>query len=181
MNKVIIGVLIYFAAAQLSAQTDSKIVYKDVIQISNENVYTDGVDYIIDIPLKTNDKEDIVIENNASLLPNKVFFQYNFLAQFNSVTVISRDWAYYNSLKKTNHNGSVKPVPSSKIYSIKINQNNKIIIDSLAYNINSEIKRSASYRKKTSKMEDSIIVYYKEFWGSICCPRDAKYDRQSEI
>lgn len=50
-------------------------------------------------------------------------------------------------------------------------------VDSLII-IDNKFSRFKEFKPR-EPMEDSILVYYTEYTGSVCCPRDAKYDRES--
>jgi len=183
MNKIVIAVILFIASQNLIAQVPGNSVFNDVIRINSENVATDGFNYILNIPLGTEVKRDLIIENNCNKLPIKAFFSYN-LYKFSSITIISPDWAYYDYVRKSDGNGiESEPVTSFKIYKITRNESNKIVVDSSGYNMSAPKKNRPiiNYNIPEKKTEDKILVYYAQYWGSACCPQDSKFEHIQEI
>lgn len=169
MKKIVIAAFVNFITFSLFSQTDSVTVFDDVILIDTKNVATNGFDYILDIPLRSEPKSDIIIFNRDEKLANKLFFQLDFLYHFNTVKVISPDWEYYKSLAKNKN--AEEPIAVFKLYTVKMHSQNSISIDSTSYYGNLP---KINYRKSDKAPENQILIYHVERFGSICCPPDPR-------
>ncbi len=156
------------------SQNWNKKTFNDVILIKGENVFQSGELILIDIPLKINSGESLIFYN-ASHIPNKLFFDEKvFLPQVKEFILISPDKEYYKSVREFANRikGCAEPIKTDKFYFVKRNESkwDSISLDSQNYpKINFKTKNTAISK-------NSIISYYSEFFGSVCCPRDKKRD-----
>ncbi len=142
--------------------------------IKNEDVIQYGDLFLIDIPVKIGSNEKLVFYN-ASHIPNRLFFDKNvFLPQINEFILISPDKEYYKSVTEFANKikGCAEPMKTDKFYFVK---RNEIKWDSIS--LNSQNYPKVKYKdKKTSVSKNTVVSYYSEFFGSVCCPRDKKRD-----
>ena len=179
MKRILVTLFIYCITQTLFSQTALNTVFKDAVAIDNENVATNGFDYILNVVLEIPNQKELVIANNASMLPNKILFHSSLVNRFNSVTVISPDWVYYKAVSSIKDVNCAEPSPSFRVYKIIKGPQNKISIDStITYR---GTFPTIEYRKSKETAQDKLLIYYTENWGSICCPKDPKWDRIKEI
>lgn len=169
--KLCVLILILFSKI-LFAQNWKDKVFDQVILINDENVFRSGKLILINIPIKIDNRKELILFN-ASHLPNKLFFDKNvFLPRVNKFTLIAPDNEYYSSVAKwaTRMGGCIEPVKKDKFYFVNRNEIkwDSISLDSSDYPI-------VNF-KNQQIAENEIVSYYSERFGSICCPRDKKRD-----
>ncbi len=152
------------------AQDWKEKVFDQVILINDENVFRSGKLILIDLPVKIEDRKELVFYN-ASHLPNKLFFDKNiFLPRVNKFTLIAPDHDYYSSIAKsaTRMGGCIEPIKTDKFYFVNRNEIkwDSISLDSSDYPI-------VNF-KNHQVAKNEMISYYSEGFGSVCCPRDKK-------
>lgn len=162
-------ILILFSKI-LFAQGWKDRVFDQVIMINDENVFQSGKLILIDIPVKIDDRKELIFYN-ASHIPNKLFFDKEvFLPGINKFTLIAPDKEYYDGVRDFANKikGCAEPMRTDKFYFVN---RNEIKWDSVSLN-------SSDYptvRFKNHQIaKNGIISYYSEGFGSVCCPRDRK-------
>ncbi|GEN76304.1 hypothetical protein CHA01nite_20440 [Chryseobacterium hagamense] len=152
------------------AQNWKDKVFDQVILIKDENVFWSGKLILIDIPIKINDRKELIFYN-ASHLPNKLFFDKEvFLPRVNKFTLIAPDKEYYDGVRDFANKikGCAEPMKTDKFYFVN---RNEIKWDSISLN-DSDYPTVNFKNHQVAKNE--IISYYAEGFGSVCCPRDRK-------
>ena len=182
MKKILTLTILLFCINNLFAQTIRDSVFNNVILINNTDVSTNGFHFLIDIPIKPQ-KEPIVIFNNDFRISTKLFFSRNsFLYGQNDFFLITPDWEYYNNIEETERkNPSLKldPYRQNKIYHIQRN-NVKIQIDSLSIRMDDPRKPITINFNNPELKENEVKYFFKECYGSTCCPKDENWDFKQE-
>lgn len=175
MKKLLTLTLVLLLLHNINGQTIHDSVFNDVILIKNTDVITNGKDFLIDIPIKTQN-EPIIIFNDDERIPTNLFFErQSFLGEQNEIILITPDWKYYKHIYESDQRTGYhsEPLTQSKIYHLdRISER----IDSLTI-IREYNPRSMKINfKKTEIKETELKVYYQECLGSSCCPRDPRRD-----
>lgn len=145
--------------------------YKNVIEISDKEVVTDGTNFLFDSSIPSEIKSPVVFV--SAKLP------LNFLPQiypeFQRLTIITPNWKYYDEIAKQSNIG--EPIASSIIYQLN-RENDHLIKDSLVI--------MGGFPKmemvvKASTGEKALKIYLTEYYGSVCCPRDPQWDIKPNI
>jgi|SRR5690606_28055767 len=182
MKKIITSVLLLLLLQNLNGQTIRDSVFNNVILIKNTDVSTDGFHYLVDIPIKPQ-KEPIIIFNDDFRIPAKLFFRKNsFLNGQNEFFLITPDWQYYNNIEETERkNPSLKldPYIQNKVYHIQRN-NVQIQIDSLSIRMDDPKKPITINFNNLELKENEVKYFFKECYGSTCCPKDENWDFKQE-
>ncbi|NLN32517.1 MAG: hypothetical protein GX159_02855 [Flavobacteriaceae bacterium] len=158
-------------------------IINNVILIEKEKVFTNGSNFLIDMPIKVQ-KEPIIIFNNDNRIPVELFFERkSFLYGQNEILLITRDWEYYESLREDERNTPglhLIPYVQNKFYHIKRN-NKSYNVDSLSIRMDDPRKPITLNFIKPEFNDGETIYYYADGYGSICCPRDKRWDYYEAI
>lgn len=174
MKKILTLIILILCLHNLFAQTIRDSVFNNVILIKNTDVATNGVHFLIDIPIIPQ-KESIVIFNDDHRIPTKFFFNRNsFLYGQNDFYLITPDWEYYNNIEETERKNPglhLYPYRQNKIYHIKrYSSENKV--DSLSVRMDDPSRPIKINFQKTKLQENEVKYFFKECYGSTCCPKD---------
>lgn len=173
----IISFVLLFGVAKAQSIHDS--IFNNVILIQSSDIATDGLDFLIDIPIKPQ-REPIIIFNSDGQIPAKLFFdRKSFLASQDEFILITPDWEYYKAVAQSAPpGGCAEPIRTNKIYHI-IRNLSDYKIDSLSIN-DSEKSITLNFQKQKLE-ENDIKCYYIDCYGSSCCPRDRKWGLSNNI
>lgn len=170
MKKLLSIGILFFCLNNLFAQTIRDSVFNNVILIKKTDVSTNGFHFLIDIPIKTQ-KNPIVIVNHDSRIPLNLFFdRKSFLSEQNEIILIE------DGLLRIETKETEKWAPSLKIYHI---DRVKTKVDSLIYNW-VDINPVKLNFKKTTLKENEVKYFFKECYGSTCCPEDPSWKLERE-
>ncbi|WP_185965912.1 hypothetical protein [Flavobacterium sp. ZT3R18] len=147
-------------------------VFKDVIEITDNNVATNGKDYLFDISISKTIKVPVVFvqaQVPLNLLPH-------IYPEFSRIIVVSPNWKYYQEMsnQKLGEGLACEPMASSIIYEFK-RENNRVKKDSLVL-MGSFPKME--FANKSKPETNKVEVYFSESYGSVCCPRDEQWDNR---
>lgn len=173
MKKAITLVLLLLLLQNLSGQTIRDSVFNNVIPIEKADVTTNGKDFLIDIPIKIQ-KEPIIIYNRDAPIPLKMFFEpKSFLYGQNEIILIESAYLR-NPAKETE-----KVAPSVILYHIQRENSFNYKVDSLQIVWIYNCPITINYKKPKLK-ENEVKYFFKECYGSTCCPKDENWDFQQE-
>jgi len=148
--------------------------FKNVIQISDNTVSTNGKDYLFDIAISDTVKTPVIFVQ-AEIPLNLLNGIY---PTFSKIIVIVPNWTYYKGVSSQKLPKGIKcaePMASSIIYEFK-RENGKFLKDSL---IIMGGKGFPEMEFNNNLIENSDKkVYYSERYGSDCCPRDQQLDNK---
>lgn len=171
----IIILLLSFSGSGFSQSINDK-VFKDVICIESKDLARLNNNILIHKLLKTDDGHIPVFYNNAQI-PDPLFFNSpSFYPELSEFIIISPDWQYYRSVAKSAKKSGLicaEPITTSKIFHIK-RMENKVMVDSIK--VQGSHHPEVNFSKAFTLPEDSIAVYFTDCYGSVCCPRDPKWD-----
>src|SRR5690554_5636518 len=182
MKKILTLTILLFCLNNLFAQTIRDSVFNNVVLIKNTNVSTNGFHFLIDIPIKPQ-KDPIVIFNDDFRIPAKLFFsRSSFLWEQNELILIMPDWQYYNNIEETERKNpglKLHPYRQNKVYHIQRN-NTKPQIDSLSIRMDDPRKPITINFNNPELKENEVKYFFKECYGSTCCPKDENWDFKQE-
>lgn len=150
-------------------------VFNDVIVVYSQNVTTDGKDFLIDMPIKTQ-KEPIVILNNDRRIPLELFFERkSFLSEQNELFLITKDWGFEKEIaERQKREGIHIKASRHKIYHIKRGFDN-YQIDSLIISLHTRPIVTLNFKK----IEQFIVAESKKYYYVDCIPHyDEKHSRE---
>lgn len=159
----------------------SRLVWSQYyISLDKENTFHYGNSYLINIPLNII-KGNLFIEDLSKSIPIEGYLKLwkdkeNY--SFDSVFVAQKT---VHEKQHGKNNAVIYQVDFNE-YIIKYNRHPpyRKYIDTL----NSIDPKLYKYKyllpKVPKNKKDSVLIYYTEFYGSGCCPRDPKFDRVSE-
>src|SRR5690554_2323459 len=125
MKNILSLIISFFLFQNIQAQTIRDTVFNNVIPIERTDVTTNGRDFLIDIPIKTQ-KEPIIIYNRDVLIPLKMFFEpKSFLYGQDEIILIESAYLR-NPAKETE-----KVAPSVILYHIQRENSINYKVDSL--------------------------------------------------
>lgn len=159
------------------AQSMNDTIFKNVILIQEKDVVKNNNGYLIDVVF--NYKEMPVIFNNSKL--SKHLFD-NQLFKNKPYILIVPDSNYYDAFNKTIDEGeNCCDMPLNiNIYHQRKYNNNLLESDSLTITGN-QPKLVFSKSLKDLKLNDNIIFYHTESFGSVCCPKDPKIKMKEKL
>lgn len=182
MKKILSFIILLFCLHNLFGQTIRDSIFNNVILIKNTDVETNGAHFLIDIPIKPQ-KKPIVIFNDDSRIPANLFFNRNsFLYGQNDFFLITPDWEYYNNIEETERKNpglKLDPYRQNKVYHIHRN-NVEIQIDSLSIRMDDPRKPITINFNNPELKENEVKYFFKECYGSTCCPEDPSYKFEKE-
>ncbi|XZF14613.1 hypothetical protein ACTHGU_00600 [Chitinophagaceae bacterium MMS25-I14] len=165
-----------FAKAQVLKNT----VFNNVIRIDRNDVARKGENYLVDIPMPQ-DGASVICFNDARVsnaLLCTSLTSYSFLTD---ITVISPDWAYYDAAAAHALQTGIicaEPVTTGKLFHVKKDDKGGIKTDSFIIKGTQPVLH---FRNPGTMPADMIKVYYSEGYGSVCCPRDPRWDNISAL
>ena len=157
------------------SQTLKSSTLKNVININNNDVISNGNIFLIDIPIPVTDSV-ITILNNSNI-PNKLFFdRTTFMPLQKEILLIAPDKEYYKAVASQHNVYCAEPITTNKYYRIKRNNNVFTVDSTTIQGVQPDLKF-----KDTKPKNNSIIYYFKDSYGSACCPRDPRRDLQEQL
>ncbi|MDR2273068.1 MAG: hypothetical protein LBF27_19315 [Sphingobacterium sp.] len=148
--------------------------YGQVVMIDNDFVTQKNGSYLIDLPLQ------IVPDSTymfflSTRIPVELFGKSNeFYPDLQHFILIVPDWKYYDEVaKEASKNGMcIEPATTNYYYSIK-REDGAVKVDSIR--LSGEDNARFDFVKPISP-KGMLTVYRRESYGSVCCPRDPKWD-----
>ncbi len=186
MKKILVFTILLLGISNLQAQVRELLikptisvrdtVFNNVILIKDADITTNGYDFLIDIPIKSQ-KEPIVISYNDWRIPAKLFFdRKSFLSDQDEILLITFDWEFYKEIReREKRTGLHIKAARQKIYHIQRN-NTGFKVDSLSVSAHDPFKPIKFNFIKPELQKDEVKYYYQDCYGSGCCPHDTKRD-----
>lgn len=145
-------------------------VFTDVIEITDRNIETNGTDYLFTIPISKKIEKPVVFISDkvpVHLLPS-------IYPEFKKLTVIVPNWVFYDQASDNSAEGGycAEPIASSIIYEFdrtsgKLQKDSLVMMGGFP-----EMEFGKPYQLKNKE----LAIYYQEYFGSVCCPRDPQMD-----
>lgn len=181
MKKLLTIAILFFCLNDLFAQTIRDSVFNNVILIKSTDVSTDRFHFLVDIPIKPQ-KDPIIIFNDDFRIPAKLFFsRSSFLWEQNEIILITPDWEFRKEIideqKKTGLH--IRAFPKNKIYHIK-RRGSGYEVDSLSIVMHDPRKPIKINFKNPELKENEVKYFFKECYGSTCCPEDPAWKFEKE-
>lgn len=148
--------------------------YGQVVMIDDDLVVKKNDSYLIDLPLRIVPDSTYVFFLSARI-PVELFKKSNeFYPDLQHFVLIVPDWKFYDEIAKeaSKQGMCIEPATTNFYYSIK-KEDGAVRVDS--------IRRSGDDNPgfdfvKPALPKNMLTVYRKESYGSVCCPRDPKWD-----
>ncbi|MDR0262628.1 MAG: hypothetical protein LBJ04_05320 [Sphingobacterium sp.] len=148
--------------------------YGQVVMIDDNLVVKKNGSYLIDLPLRIVPDSTYVFFLSARI-PVELFKKSNeFYPDLQHFVLIVPDWKFYDEIAKeaSKQGMCIEPATTNFYYSIK-REDGVVRVDS--------IRRSGDDNPgfdfvKPASPKNMLTVYRKESYGSVCCPRDPKWD-----
>jgi len=145
--------------------------YKNVLEITDNDVVTDGKNFLFTRMISG--KMDIPVVFVSTRVPLDLLT--GIYPEFRRLTVITPNWKYYDEVSRDSPVG--EPIASSIVYQLN-RENEAVIKDSLVIMGGFPKMEFAGKPVREKKL---MKVYYREGYGSSCCPRDPKWDLKPGI
>ncbi|WLD23264.1 hypothetical protein NU10_11175 [Flavobacterium dauae] len=181
MKKALLIVISLLFIDQLQAQNIRDTVFNDVILIKSTDVSTNGFHFLVDIPIKPQ-KEPIIIFNDDFRIPEKLFFsRSSFLSEQNEFILITPDWEFHKEIieEQKKYGIHIKAFPKNKIYQVK-RSGSGYKVDSLSVGLLDSGKPIKINFKNPELKENEVKYFFKECYGSTCCPEDPSWKFEKE-
>lgn len=152
--------------------------YREVIMIENEHVAHQGDNYLIDIPLKE-DQDTLHVFFLSARVPVDLFKNStSFYPSVKEFILIVPDWEFYQRVAEdATKNGIVlEPATTNVYYHIKRNED-QISVDSMRISGNGHPQLDF---KTPDIPKDHFVSYRSEQYGSVCCPKDPRWEIANE-
>ncbi|WP_293888198.1 MULTISPECIES: hypothetical protein [unclassified Sphingobacterium] len=152
--------------------------FRQVVMIDNGFVTQKKGSYLIDLPLQILPDSTYIFFLNARI-PVELFKRANeFYPDLQQFVLIVPDWAFYDQIAEQASKQGMCIEPTTTNFYYLINRQDGVVrVDS--------IRRSGDDNPgfdffKPVSPKNMLTVYRKESYGSVCCPRDPKWDSADE-
>jgi hypothetical protein len=148
--------------------------YDQVVMVDDDLVVKKQDSYLIDLPLLIVPDSTYVFFLSARI-PVELFKKSNeFYPDLQHFVLIVPDWKFYDEIaKEASKKGMcIEPATTNFYYSIK-REDGAVSVDSIRC---SGDDNPAFDFVKPAPPKNVMTVYRKESYGSVCCPRDPKWD-----
>jgi len=148
--------------------------YDRVMNIEDCQVARLEGNYLLDLPLQFN-TDSIDVFYLSAKIPIELFKKPSaFYPELQEFILIVPDWKFYSEVSKmASKNGMcVEPETTNYYYYIRREEDN-VKVDSVRLG---GLENPAIDFAKPTVPENLLTVYWKESYGSVCCPRDPMWD-----
>lgn len=149
----------------------SDTTYKNVLEITDNDVVTDGKNFLFTRMISR--KMDIPVVFVSARVPLDLLT--GIYPEFRRITVITPNWEYYDEVARDSPVG--EPIASSVVY-LFYRVNETVIKDSLV--IMGGFPKM-EFAGNPVREKNLLKVYYREGYGSSCCPRNPGWDLKPGI
>ncbi|WP_078798424.1 hypothetical protein [Elizabethkingia miricola] len=165
-------------SATVSAPQWLAKTYKHVIMIEDEHMVKLGENYLVDIPIQEKPDSVYAFFLNADIPIERLKKPSNFYPSINEFILIVPDWKYYKIIaEEASKQGIlIEPLVTNNYYHITRN-GGEIKTDSTHISGNGHPHISYTEPEIPKGM---LQVYYTDSYGSVCCPRDPKWDNKQD-
>lgn len=179
-NKLYILISTILLSGTVFGQSIRDTVFNDVILIKSADVSTNGFHFLVDIPIKPQ-KEPIIIFNGDFRIPTKLFFsRSSFLWEQNEIILITTDWVFEKEIREREKREGIHiKAHRNKIYHIKRRESG-YEVDSLSVVMHDPRKPIKINFKNPELKENEVKYFFKECYGSTCCPEDPSWKFEKE-
>jgi hypothetical protein len=148
--------------------------YRQVISIEEKHVTQQAGNYLLDVPIAQNPDSTYVFLLNTKVPLQLLIQPDGFYPELREFIVIVPDWKFYSEIaEEASKKGMcIEPAASNFYYYIQ-REVDRVKIDSI---------RLCGLDNPTIDFADlgnpgnKLTVYRKESYGSVCCPRDPRWD-----
>ncbi|WP_275140516.1 hypothetical protein [Elizabethkingia meningoseptica] len=153
--------------------------YNHVVMIEEENTAEQAGSYLVDIPLKEQQDSVSVFFLNTRI-PLELFKKPNaFYPSLKEFILIVPDWKYYQDVAEASEKKGIILEPLVTNYYYHITRNDQGVVKTDSTHISGNGHPRFSYTEPVVP-KDMLNVYRTESYGSVCCPRDPRWDLQQD-
>lgn len=148
--------------------------YDRVMNIEDRQVARLEGNYLLDLPLQFN-ADSIEVFYLSAKIPIELFKKSSaFYPELQKFILIVPDWKFYSEVSKMASKSGmcVEPETTNYYYYIRREEDN-VKVDSVRLG---GLENPAIDFAKPTVPENLLTVYWKESYGSVCCPRDPMWD-----
>lgn len=148
--------------------------YDRVMNIEDRQVARLKGNYLLDLPLQFN-ADSIEVFYLSAKIPIELFKKSSaFYPELQKFILIVPDWKFYNEVSKTASKSGrcVEPETTNFYYYIR-REEDIVKVDSVRLG---GLENPVIDFAKPTVPENLLTVYWKESYGSVCCPRDPMWD-----
>ncbi len=148
--------------------------YSQVTMIDNDHVAVLNGNYLVDIPLQFNTDSSYVFYLNAKIPVGLFKESLGFYPELKQFILIVPDWKFYAEVSKMSAKKGmcVEPETTNLYYYIR-REEDSVKVDSAR--LGGPENPWLDFGRAVVP-EDMLVVYRKESYGSVCCPRDPMWD-----
>ncbi len=148
--------------------------YNNVVEIETKHVARSGEHILIDIPLAAYPDSSYVFFLNAAVPVERLVKYEGFYPAVKEFIVIVPDWEFYEKLAAdaTKNGITLEPATTNLYYHI-LREEDNVKVDSIR--ISGDGHPKLEFQKPIAP-KDMLVVYRTESYGSVCCPRDPRWD-----
>ncbi|MCL1668140.1 hypothetical protein M2T82_08715 [Elizabethkingia ursingii] len=152
--------------------------YEHVVMIKDNHIAKLGINYLVDIPIQEKPDSVYVFFLDADIPLERLKKPNSFYPFINEFIIIIPDREYYHRVAEDASKKGIQlePVETNNYYHITRNSG-EIKVDSLHISGNSNPKINFII---PDTPKDMLQVYYTDSYGSVCCPRDPKWDSEQD-
>ncbi|CAM3668684.1 hypothetical protein ELOC111193_15850 [Elizabethkingia occulta] len=152
--------------------------YKNVIMIEGEDMVKLGENYLVDIPVQEKPDSVYVFFLNADIPVERLKKPNSFYPFINEFILIVPDRKYYKIIAEEAYKQGIiiEPLVTNNYYHITRN-GGEVKTDSTHISGNGQPQISYA---EPEVPKDMLQVYYTDSYGSVCCPRDPKWDSKQD-
>ncbi len=152
--------------------------YKNVIMIEDEHMVKLGENYLVDIPVQEKPDSVYVFFLNADIPVERLKKPNSFYPFINEFILIVPDRKYYKIIaEEASKQGIIiEPLVTNNYYHITRN-GGEVKTDSTHISGNGHPQIIYA---EPEVPKDMLQVYYTDSYGSVCCPRDPKWDSKQD-
>lgn len=152
--------------------------YNHVVEIATRHVARLGEDILIDIPLAAHPDSGLVFFLNAAVPVERLAKYEGFYPEVKEMTVVVPDWEFYDRLAAdaTRKGIALEPAITNLYYHI-FREEGKVKVDSIRISGNGHPE--LEFQKPVTPKE-MLVVYRTESYGSVCCPRDPRWNIEDD-
>ncbi len=152
--------------------------YSNVVEIEQKHVAQSGDNFLVDIPLTEHPDSGYVFFLNAAMPIGKLAKLEGFYPGIKELIIIVPDWKFYEQVAAdATKNGIVLEPATTNLYYHVIRDEDSIKVDSIRISGDGHPK----LRYQTPAVpKDMLLVYRTESYGSVCCPKDPRWEIADE-
>lgn len=152
--------------------------YNNVVEIETKQVARLGENILIDIPLTEHPDSSYTFVLNAAVPVARLVKIGGFYPALREFTVIVPDWEFYEKVAAdaTKNGITLEPATTNLYYHI-LREEDNVKVDSIRISGDGHPKLEF---QQPGAPKNMLVVYRTESYGSVCCPKDPRWEIADE-